>query len=69
MKQNIAYKENATVFGKVQCTHCGINTNLLHVELAVLTLSKPWESWDTVICKDCYAKLPSIQDESEEKAV
>jgi len=67
IQPHIAYKENAIVFGKVICTHCGSDTELLHVELSALSISKPIDSWDTIICRECFGKLPSLQDMEEEE--
>jgi hypothetical protein len=62
-REGKVYRENVVIFGKVQCTHCGINTDLLHVEMSVVDSIRPWNSWDTIICKDCLHNLPSYEEE------
>lgn len=65
-KPNKIYKDETIVFGKVICTHCGINTDLLHVELSHISEYKKIYSHETIICRDCWENLPSLEDETEE---
>lgn len=65
IRKGIAYKENTIIFGKVLCTHCGSDTELIHIEMTIADPDKPWNSWETIICRDCYKDLPSIENEKE----
>jgi hypothetical protein len=68
-KPNKIYKDETTIFGRVVCTHCGINTNLLYVELSWLTENFGVKSSETVLCRDCWEDLPTLEDETENEAV
>jgi len=60
---SVIYKENCTVFGRVICTSCGINTNLIHIEKQIL---KPvMETFDDIVCLDCWKEMPSASQTME----
>lgn len=60
------YKDDATIFCKVVCTHCGSDTELMHVNLSAIDENKKIHSHDTVICRSCYRDLPEREDDSDE---
>lgn len=60
---SVIYKENCTVFGRVTCTSCGTNTDLIHIEKQIL---KPTIStFEDTICLDCWKEMPSASDTME----
>jgi hypothetical protein len=64
----VFYKNDSIVFGKVLCTHCGSDSELLHVELSALKVIgnyKKIESYETTLCKPCYRRLPEREDNNE----
>lgn len=61
------YIENCTLYGRVQCTHCGSNTELAYIGLCTQDLK---EQHETVLCKQCIKDIPSVHDDmTEEEAV
>jgi hypothetical protein len=67
-KDLVFYKDYAIVFGKVLCTHCGSDSELLHVELSALKVigdEIKVKSYETTICKPCYKDLPEREDDNE----
>lgn len=65
-KPNKIYKDETTVFGIVTCTHCGINADLLHVELSWRTKNFGVQSNISILCRDCWNDLPELDDETNE---
>lgn len=68
MNEGIVYKESTTVFGKVVCTHCGRTEDLMHVEMSAIHSSRPYNSFETIICKDCFNDLPSLKNSTKNEA-
>jgi hypothetical protein len=64
-KPNVYYKEESTVYCKVQCRTCGSNHELLEVNLSCINDNGKIESFDSILCKSCYEDLPSLEDEPE----
>jgi hypothetical protein len=64
MREGKVYRENVVIFGKVLCDRCGINTDLIHVEMSVVDSTRAWNSWDEHICRDCLRDLPSREEET-----
>lgn len=58
MKSNLTYKEDIIIFGKVVCTWCGSQKDLMHIEVSKIRVNKVPEIHDTVICKECFNELP-----------
>lgn len=60
---SVIYKENCIVFGRVTCTSCGTNTDLIHIEKQIL---KPAIStFEDTICLACWKEMPSASDTME----
>lgn len=58
------YIENCTIYGRVQCTHCGSHTDIFHVEMITQDLK---DQWETTICKECLKDLPSVHEDMTEE--
>ena len=58
MNDETTFKEDVIIFGKVLCTWCGSNCELIHIEVSKIRNDKKPESYDTIICKECFKDLP-----------
>lgn len=61
------YKDDAVIFGKVLCTHCGSDTDLMYVELNAYD-GKEFHTHNTELCRECYRALPTREEEEEANA-
>jgi hypothetical protein len=62
----IYYKNDAIIFCKAICTHCGSESELLHVELTAIETKNnkhKFHSNNTILCRDCYKDLPEKKEE------
>jgi hypothetical protein len=59
------YKEDIIIFGRAICTWCGSRTDLIHVEVSKVRANKKPESYDTIICKDCFKDLPDNSEREQ----
>ncbi len=58
------YRDDAIIFCKVTCTHCGSDTELMHINLSARNeINGSITSYDTVLCRGCYRELPSREEE------
>lgn len=63
----IYYKNDATIYCKAICTHCGADSKLLHVGLTAIENNETrykFHSTDTILCRDCYKDLPERDEEN-----
>lgn len=59
------YKEDVIVFGKCLCTWCGSSFDLIHIEVSKIRKDQKPESFDTVICLECFKDIPNNNDRED----
>jgi hypothetical protein len=59
------YKEDVIVFGKCLCIWCGSSFDLIHINISPVRKDKKPESYDTVICLECFRDIPDNNERED----